>query len=233
MTASPRLGVFLRRSSIDELPQLFNVLCGEMALVGPRPHAVTHNIYYTGKVRAYMARHRLKPGITGLAQITGHRGETQTLEKCSSASPRTSTTSTNGRCGSISRFWSRPLLRCSQKIFIEVSGNDRPGINRPLRTHSAGRQQGIFPSSILRLSAVCSTDTRRPSPIFLRRHADVNLHVAHHRPHDRPGQLRLHVHRRLCVQLRRETRQAPLFLSVPGKPNWTCSSTRSRLATRR
>jgi putative colanic acid biosynthesis UDP-glucose lipid carrier transferase len=76
-----RVGRFLRRSSIDELPQLFNVLFGEMALVGPRPHAVTHNIYYTGKVRAYMARHRLKPGITGLAQITGHRGETETLEK--------------------------------------------------------------------------------------------------------------------------------------------------------
>jgi Undecaprenyl-phosphate glucose phosphotransferase len=75
------LGRFLRRSSIDELPQLFNVLFGEMALVGPRPHAVTHNIYYTGKVSAYMARHRLKPGMTGLAQITGHRGETETLEK--------------------------------------------------------------------------------------------------------------------------------------------------------
>jgi Undecaprenyl-phosphate glucose phosphotransferase len=75
------LGRFLRRSSIDELPQLFNVLLGQMALVGPRPHAVTHNIYYTGKVRAYMARHRLKPGITGLAQITGHRGETETVEK--------------------------------------------------------------------------------------------------------------------------------------------------------
>ncbi len=57
--------------------------------VGPRPHAVTHNIYYTGKVQAYMARHRLKPGITGLAQITGHRGETQLLKKCSSGSPRT------------------------------------------------------------------------------------------------------------------------------------------------
>jgi putative colanic acid biosynthesis UDP-glucose lipid carrier transferase len=75
------VGRFLRRSSIDELPQLFNVLFGEMALVGPRPHAVTHNIYYTGKVRAYMARHRLKPGITGLAQVTGHRGETETVEK--------------------------------------------------------------------------------------------------------------------------------------------------------
>ncbi|MBC8998606.1 undecaprenyl-phosphate glucose phosphotransferase [Pseudomonas sp. N40(2020)] len=75
------IGRLLRRSSIDELPQLFNVLSGQMALVGPRPHAVTHNIYYTGKVRAYMARHRLKPGITGLAQITGHRGETETVEK--------------------------------------------------------------------------------------------------------------------------------------------------------
>ncbi|KAA0980648.1 undecaprenyl-phosphate glucose phosphotransferase [Pseudomonas sp. ANT_J28] len=75
------IGSFLRRSSIDELPQLFNVLFGKMALVGPRPHAVTHNIYYTGKVRAYMARHRLKPGITGLAQISGYRGETETLEK--------------------------------------------------------------------------------------------------------------------------------------------------------
>lgn len=75
------VGRFLRRSSIDELPQLFNVLFGQMALVGPRPHAVTHNIYYTGKVRAYMARHRLKPGITGLAQVTGHRGETETVEK--------------------------------------------------------------------------------------------------------------------------------------------------------
>lgn len=75
------IGHFLRSTSIDELPQLFNVVCGQMALVGPRPHAVTHNLYYTGKVRAYMARHRLKPGITGLAQITGHRGETETVEK--------------------------------------------------------------------------------------------------------------------------------------------------------
>ena len=75
------VGRFIRRTSIDELPQLFNVLFGEMALVGPRPHAVTHNIYYTDKIRAYMARHRIKPGITGLAQITGHRGETETVDK--------------------------------------------------------------------------------------------------------------------------------------------------------
>lgn len=75
------VGRFIRRTSIDELPQLFNVVLGEMALVGPRPHAVSHNIYYTDKIRAYMARHRIKPGITGLAQITGHRGETETIEK--------------------------------------------------------------------------------------------------------------------------------------------------------
>ncbi|WP_017133391.1 undecaprenyl-phosphate glucose phosphotransferase, partial [Pseudomonas agarici] len=75
------VGRFLRRSSIDELPQLFNVLQGHMALVGPRPHAIAHNDYYTGKIHAYMARHRIKPGITGLAQISGCRGETDTLDK--------------------------------------------------------------------------------------------------------------------------------------------------------
>ncbi|VVQ02028.1 UDP-glucose:undecaprenyl-phosphate glucose-1-phosphate transferase [Pseudomonas fluorescens] len=75
------VGRFIRRSSIDELPQLFNVLQGHMALVGPRPHAIAHNDYYTGKIHAYMARHRIKPGITGLAQISGCRGETDTIEK--------------------------------------------------------------------------------------------------------------------------------------------------------
>jgi putative colanic acid biosysnthesis UDP-glucose lipid carrier transferase len=76
-----RVGAFIRRTSIDELPQLFNVLQGHMSLVGPRPHAVAHNDYYTGKIDAYMARHRIKPGITGLAQISGARGETETLDK--------------------------------------------------------------------------------------------------------------------------------------------------------
>ncbi|MBT8765765.1 undecaprenyl-phosphate glucose phosphotransferase [Pseudomonas sp. DB1] len=76
-----RVGRFIRRTSIDELPQLFNVLQGRMSLVGPRPHAVAHNDYYTGKIDAYMARHRIKPGITGLAQISGCRGETETLDK--------------------------------------------------------------------------------------------------------------------------------------------------------
>jgi putative colanic acid biosynthesis UDP-glucose lipid carrier transferase len=75
------VGRFLRRSSLDELPQLFNVLRGDMALVGPRPHAVLHNLYYSELIHAYMARHRTRPGLTGLAQVNGFRGETETLEK--------------------------------------------------------------------------------------------------------------------------------------------------------
>jgi putative colanic acid biosysnthesis UDP-glucose lipid carrier transferase len=75
------VGSFLRRSSIDELPQLINVLLGEMSLVGPRPHAVAHNDYYDDHIEAYLLRHRIKPGITGLAQINGCRGETEVMEK--------------------------------------------------------------------------------------------------------------------------------------------------------
>lgn len=76
-------GNFLRRTSLDELPQLFNVLSGSMSLVGPRPHAVAHNEYYRGQIKGYMLRHKVKPGITGLAQINGYRGETETLDKMS------------------------------------------------------------------------------------------------------------------------------------------------------
>ncbi|EPN52830.1 capsular polysaccharide biosynthesis protein, partial [Pseudomonas syringae pv. actinidiae ICMP 18807] len=75
------LGAFLRRTSLDELPQFFNVLHGEMSIVGPRPHAVTHNEQYRKQVSGYMLRHKVKPGITGWAQINGWRGETDTLDK--------------------------------------------------------------------------------------------------------------------------------------------------------
>jgi putative colanic acid biosynthesis UDP-glucose lipid carrier transferase len=74
-----RVGRFIRRTSIDELPQLFNVLNGSMSLVGPRPHAVQHNDYYSQHIGTYMSRLRLKPGLTGLAQIKGYRGETAEL----------------------------------------------------------------------------------------------------------------------------------------------------------
>ncbi len=76
-----RTGAFLRKHSLDELPQFFNVLQGTMSIVGPRPHAVSHNEEYRAKIDGYMLRHKIKPGITGWAQVNGWRGETDTLEK--------------------------------------------------------------------------------------------------------------------------------------------------------
>ena len=82
--ADPRItpfGAFLRRSSLDELPQFINVLQGRMSIVGPRPHAVAHNEQFRRLIKTYMVRHKVKPGITGWAQIHGHRGETDTVAK--------------------------------------------------------------------------------------------------------------------------------------------------------
>ena len=76
-----RVGAFLRRTSLDELPQIFNVLAGEMSLVGPRPHAIQHDEEYSRRIADYFARHNIKPGITGLAQVRGFRGETKDIEQ--------------------------------------------------------------------------------------------------------------------------------------------------------
>lgn len=76
-----RVGAFIRRTSLDELPQLFNVLTGEMSLVGPRPHALQHDTLYSQDIVDYFARHNIKPGMTGLAQVRGFRGETKDIEQ--------------------------------------------------------------------------------------------------------------------------------------------------------
>lgn len=76
-----KIGAFLRRTSMDELPQFINVLQGRMSIVGPRPHAIAHNEMYRKLIKGYMVRHKVLPGITGWAQVNGSRGETETIEK--------------------------------------------------------------------------------------------------------------------------------------------------------
>ena len=79
-----RIGAFMRKTSLDELPQFINVLQGRMSIVGPRPHAVAHNEIYRALIKGYMVRHKVRPGITGWAQVNGQRGETDTLDKMQS-----------------------------------------------------------------------------------------------------------------------------------------------------
>ena len=74
------VGRWIRKTSVDELPQLLNVLSGSMSIVGPRPHALSHDVEYSAKIKDYLKRHRVKPGITGLAQVNGYRGETTNIE---------------------------------------------------------------------------------------------------------------------------------------------------------
>jgi len=76
-----KLCALLRKTSLDDLPHFVNVLQGRMSTVGPRPHAFAHNEMYRGMVKGYMMRHKVKPGITGWAQVNGYRGETDTVEK--------------------------------------------------------------------------------------------------------------------------------------------------------
>ena len=104
-----RVGRFIRKTSIDELPQLFNVLGGELSLVGPRPHAVaahTHNRLYDEVVDGYFARHKVKPGVTGWAQINGWRGEIDTDEKVRMRVEYDLFYIENWSSGSTSTFWS-------------------------------------------------------------------------------------------------------------------------------
>lgn len=105
-------GHFLRNSSLDELPQFFNVLIGDMSVVGPRPHMLQHTRDFSVEIDKFMARHKIKPGITGLAQAKGYRGETTDPEKKKNRINSISTTSITGPSFSICASFCIPLSDC-------------------------------------------------------------------------------------------------------------------------
>ena len=112
-----KVGHFIGKTSRDELPQLFNVLTGQLSLLGLHPHATqakAAEALYEQVGDGYFARHKIKPGISGWAQINGWRGETDTREKSSSVSGTISNTTTTGRCPSISKSSPRHRSRCSK-----------------------------------------------------------------------------------------------------------------------
>jgi putative colanic acid biosynthesis UDP-glucose lipid carrier transferase len=94
-----RFGAFIRKTSLDELPQFINVLQGSMSIVGPRPHAVAHNEMYRQLIKAYMVRHKVKPGITGWARSTATAARPTPSEKCRRGWSTTSSTCATGRLG--------------------------------------------------------------------------------------------------------------------------------------
>jgi hypothetical protein len=171
-------GAFMRRTSLDELPQFVNVLQGRMSIVGPRPHAVAHNEMYRQLIKAYMVRHKVKPGITGWAQVNGLRGETDTVDKMQQRWNTTWNTCATGRCG-----WTCRSSRAPSSWSSSTATPTEPvaTMTRPLlRTHRLAPAAGcgltlaqpcagrpVFAEPVARSRAsrtCCAWKTARPCP---------------------------------------------------------------------